>query len=246
MSRLPVLLLLAATCACGGGGEKASAASEAAEPTTAAPAGAETGTAAGAASHTSTEPGLDGSDPEPPDAQARAEQVAGAAWNADKTTALTMHITSLVDRTSGIEGFGTALAARETSVDERLDRLGAKVSGQEIVIRLPGAILFDFDRADLRADAERTLAEVAEVLTAYADRPARIEGHTDSIASEAYNQELSERRAEAVRAWLVARGVSPARLSAVGHGESRPVADNASAAGRQINRRVEIVIGPKG
>lgn len=182
-------------------------------------------------------------DPEPSDAQARAEEVVRASSNADKITPLTMGITTLVDRRSGIAGFASVLAARELPVDERLDRLGAKVSEHEIVITLSGSVLFDFDKAEIRPDAERTLAEVAEVLDAYRDRPVRVEGHTDSIASDSYNQALSERRARAVAAWLTARGAPAARMSTAGLGESRPVGDNATPAGRQQNRRVEIVIG---
>ena len=185
---------------------------------------------------------LDWQDPEPPEAQALAEQVVGAEWNRDKTTGLQMSITTLVDKTTGIEGFSTALAAAETSLDDRLSRLGAEVTATEVTIRLPGSVLFDFDKADIRADAERTLAEVAAVLNAYGDRPARIEGHTDSIASDAYNLELSRRRAESVKSWLSAHGVAAARLSTGGRGESQPVADNSTAGGRQQNRRVEIVI----
>jgi outer membrane protein OmpA-like peptidoglycan-associated protein len=185
---------------------------------------------------------LDWQDPEPPEAQALAEQVVDAEWNRDKTTGLEMSITTLVDTTTGIEGFSTALAAAETSLDDRLSRLGAEVTATEVTIRLPGSILFDFDKADIRPDAERTLAEVAEVLAAYGDRPARIEGHTDSIASDAYNLDLSRRRADSVKSWLQAHGVAAARLSTAGHGESQPVADNSTAAGRQQNRRVEIVI----
>ena len=182
-------------------------------------------------------------DPEPPDAQARAEQAVSAAWNRDKTTALQMRITTLVDRTTGIEGFASALAAREVSLDERLGRLGARVTGQEIVISLPGSILFDFDRAEIRPDAETTLRDVAEVLNAHRDRPVRVEGHTDSIASDAYNRTLSEKRAKSVAAWLAAHGVAAARMTTAGRGEEQPVADNATPAGRQKNRRVEIVIG---
>ena len=109
-------------------------------------------------------------------------------------------------------------------------------------IRLSGSVLFDFDSDAIRPDAERTLSEVAEVLQAYPGRPVRIEGHTDSIASDAYNQALSERRAAAVKRWLAARGVEAGRMTAAGFGESRPAADNATAAGRQKNRRVEIVV----
>jgi len=70
----------------------------------------------------------------------------------------------------------------------------------------------------------------------------RVEGHTDSVTSDAYNQQLSERRADAVRTWLESHGVAAGRLTTVGYGESKPVADNGTVAGRQQNRRVEIVI----
>lgn len=182
-------------------------------------------------------------DPEPPDAEARAEEVVGAEWNRDKTTRLTMTMSPLVDRTTGLSGFRSALAATGTSLDDRLARLGAVVTDTEVTIRLPGSILFDFDSADLRGDAEATLAEVAGALAAMSGRPIRIEGHTDSIASEAYNLALSQRRAAAVKAWLAGHGVEAARMTTVGLGESRPVADNSTAAGRQRNRRVEIVVG---
>jgi outer membrane protein OmpA-like peptidoglycan-associated protein len=182
-------------------------------------------------------------DPEPPEAQAVAEQVVGAPWNRDKSTRLKMHITSLVDHTTGIVGFESALRQETSTIEERLERLGAEVGEQEVTIRLPGSVLFDFDSADIRPDAERTLSELLGVLEAWPERPVRIEGHTDSIASDEYNQALSERRAGSVRDWLVGRGISGDRLTTVGFGESRPVADNSSAAGRQLNRRVEVVIG---
>jgi len=181
-------------------------------------------------------------DREPPEAQALAEAVLDSPWNNDKTTRLKMSITTLVDRTSGITGFGSRLAVRDASIEDRLSALGAEVTEREITIRLAGSMLFDFDSATLRPDAERTLLELLEVLKVYAERPVRIEGHTDSIASEAYNQKLSEERAASVRDWLFARGTASPSLQTLGHGESRPVADNSTAAGRQLNRRVEVVI----
>ena len=181
-------------------------------------------------------------DPEPPDAQALAESVLHDPANRDKTTTLRMTMTTIVGQTTTLTGAATALAAKATSVEERLTRLGAEIGATEITIRLPGSILFDFDSAELRADAERTLEELAQVLVAYAPRPARVEGHTDSIASDTYNQGLSERRAASVVQWLTAHGVAAGRLHSSGAGESRPVADNATAAGRQQNRRVEVII----
>lgn len=233
---IPVAVLFLAACGAGKGEAPAvAAASEA----SLAP------SAASAPSSAAAEPGrgADWIDPEPADAQARAEAVVNAPFNKDRSTELAMHITTLVDRRTGIEGFASALAAREVPVDERLGRLGAKVTEHEIVITLSGSVLFDFDKAEIRPDAERTLADVVEVLKAYEKRPVRVEGHTDAISSDAYNQALSERRARAVASWLTTHDVTASRISTSGFGESRPIGDNATSAGRQQNRRVEIVIG---
>ena len=190
-------------------------------------------------------PGAAGSwiDPEPPGAQAIAEQNVAAPWNADKVTRLQASMTTLKwDTTTGLVGRSTGLAAATTTLDERLSKLGATTTQTEITIRLPGSVLFDFDSDRIRPDAERTLTEVAEVMKAYGARPMRIEGHTDSVASDAYNQALSERRARSVQRWLANNGGVKAAITPRGFGESRPVAANDTAAGRQQNRRVEIVI----
>lgn len=184
-------------------------------------------------------------DPEPVGAQKLAEEFLGAPWNTDKATALEMRITTLVARTTGLTGFGSSLVPVDSTLDSRLERLGAEVTDHDVTIRLPGSILFDFNKASIRPDAERTLAEVLEVLKAYANRPIRIEGHTDVIASEAYNQDLSERRAASVRDWLMRNGLAATALQIVGRGESQPVADNSTPEGRQMNRRVEIIIQTK-
>jgi outer membrane protein OmpA-like peptidoglycan-associated protein len=190
-------------------------------------------------------PALDADDPEPPDAQTRAEAVVNAEFNANKTTRLVMNITTVISQTSSLTGFGTKLAAVAEGIDARLTRLGATVTEKEVVIRLPGAILFDFDSANLRPDAERALTDVAQVILSYPKRPVRVEGHTDSIASDAYNQTLSEKRAASVVDWLAAHGVERSLLTGSGLGETRPVAGNDSAQGRQLNRRVEVVITRK-
>ena len=181
-------------------------------------------------------------DPEPPGAQAIAEQNVGQPWNANKTTGLQMSMTTLLRDTTGLVGAKTAVAGSATTLDQRLTRLNAQTTGTEITIRLPGSVPFDFDSADIRPDAERTLTEVAEVMKAYAQRPMRIEGHTDSVASDDYNQKLSERRARGVQAWLTTKGGVKASITPRGWGESKPVATNDTPAGRQQNRRVEIVI----
>lgn len=114
-------------------------------------------------------------------------------------------------------------------------------------LRVGSDFLFDFDRADLRPEAAPALAELMTRIAASGKR-ATIEGHTDGVGTESYNQKLSERRASIVRNALVGRGLDPALMSVRGYGKSRPVAPNENAdgsdnpAGREKNRRVEIVI----
>jgi outer membrane protein OmpA-like peptidoglycan-associated protein len=101
-------------------------------------------------------------------------------------------------------------------------------------------VLFDFDRATIRPDAVHILEPLLAMLEADPGMSIDIEGHTDWVGSDAYNQGLSQRRAQAAVNWLVSRGIARERISAVGRGESEPVATNATAAGRQLNRRVEV------
>ncbi|HKV09865.1 MAG TPA: OmpA family protein [Thermoanaerobaculia bacterium] len=108
--------------------------------------------------------------------------------------------------------------------------------------------LFEFDKATLNPDAEETLAALLPLLAKAGKHPATIEGHTDAKGSDAYNQTLSEKRAQAVKDWLVARGAVAASTPTQGWGKRRPVAPNAKPdgsddpAGRQKNRRVEVVL----
>jgi outer membrane protein W len=102
-------------------------------------------------------------------------------------------------------------------------------------------VLFDFDSAELRPES---ITELERVVTFMNDVPfaaALIEGHTDSVGSDAYNLKLSDRRAKAVYDYLTSRGVDPARLSSIGKGETAPIADNATEEGRQLNRRVMLI-----
>ena len=103
-------------------------------------------------------------------------------------------------------------------------------------------VLFDFDSANLKPGAHERIGRVAEILRSHPDLKIEVDGHTDSVGSDDYNQRLSERRAESVRAGLVQQGVNRDVVGTVGFGESKPVATNGTAAGRQQNRRVEIVV----
>jgi len=111
----------------------------------------------------------------------------------------------------------------------------------ESVISLEG-VHFDFDKATLRPEAIVILNNAAGLLTTQERVVVEVAGHTDSVGSEPYNQGLSERRANAVRDYLVSKGIKASRLSARGYGEVQPVASNDTDAGRQANRRVELII----
>lgn len=115
-----------------------------------------------------------------------------------------------------------------------------------MVITLSGGVLFASAKSDLLASAQVKLNSVAEALTQQdPDSKIVVEGHTDSQGGESYNQDLSQRRAQAVRDYLVSRGIAADRVTSQGFGFSRSVADNKSPEGRANNRRVEIVVQPK-
>ena len=126
--------------------------------------------------------------------------------------------------------------------------LEVKETATELKISLLGDILFDFDKAEIRAAAEPTLLEVAALIQKQPKANVLIEGHTDGKGSAAYNAKLSERRAASVKSWLVAKGIRAAGIRTRGWGAEKPVAQNTSAdgsdnpEGRQQNRRVEITI----
>jgi outer membrane protein OmpA-like peptidoglycan-associated protein len=110
-----------------------------------------------------------------------------------------------------------------------------------LVVNMPD-VLFDFNKYTLKPAARERLAKVSGIVLAYPDLKLQIEGHTDAIGSDEYNQTLSEKRAEAVRDYLVSSGVSMNNVAALGLGKTNPVADNNTADGRKLNRRVEMIV----
>ncbi len=131
-------------------------------------------------------------------------------------------------------------AAKTRTLEQELAALKAKPTDRGMVLTL-GDVLFDTGRAELNPGAARTLDQLAEFLKSHPERTVTIEGYTDSVGSDQLNQELSERRANAVKNALTDRAIESSRISARGLGKASPVASNATAAGRQQNRRVEIV-----
>ena len=110
-----------------------------------------------------------------------------------------------------------------------------------LVVNMPD-VLFDFNQYTLKPAARERLAKVSGIVLAYPDLKLQIEGHTDAIGSDEYNQTLSEKRAQTVRDYLVSSGVSMNNVAALGLGKSNPVADNSTADGRKLNRRVEMIV----
>ncbi len=130
---------------------------------------------------------------------------------------------------------------RAAQLETQLKELNAKKTDRGLVITL-GDVLFDTNKARLKPGATRSLQKLATFLKQYPERKVQIEGYTDSTGSADYNQELSNRRAHAVRASLMDMGVSSDRITIQGYGKESPVASNDTPAGRQMNRRVEIIL----
>ena len=148
--------------------------------------------------------------------------------------------------------YGSKLTADVSDLEGLISDLNARITEREIIVDLPADVLFDFDKAEIRSDAEPTLEKLGRLIKHSGEGMIQVNGHTDSVGSDLYNATLSERRAAAVVGWLTTNaGIGAGRLSAKGYGESRPVAMNTNPdgsdnpAGRQKNRRVEVVIPRK-
>lgn len=134
-----------------------------------------------------------------------------------------------------------ALKSQVADLKSQLSNLKTRETERGVVVTV-GDVLFEVNKADLKAGSIRNLGKLVDFLRGYPDREIRVEGHTDSTGAADYNRKLSRRRAESVRELLVSRGIEPGRITTEGLGEDYPVASNASEAGRQQNRRVEIIL----
>ncbi|NNG12737.1 MAG: OmpA family protein [Halobacteria archaeon] len=136
--------------------------------------------------------------------------------------------------------FEDALAEERYAHDVEIERL----EDESLRLNVPSEVSFDFDRAEIKPAFRATLDKVADILVRYDRSIVHVIGHTDSTGSDTYNQGLSERRAHSVANYLTSRGVSDGRLQAEGRGEREPRDTNATEAGRQLNRRVELIVKP--
>lgn len=141
---------------------------------------------------------------------------------------------------------GYYMDKQEAKLREQMAGTGVDVvrNGDNITLDMPGGVTFAFNSADLNSQFYPVLDRVAATLGEYNKTVIEVAGHTDSVGSDTYNQQLSERRANSVAAYLSSRGVDRSRVVTIGAGEGHPVASNDTDAGRAQNRRVEITIVP--
>ncbi len=166
-------------------------------------------------------------------AQAQQQQAQAAAAEADRQRAEAERQTQ--EAIQQKEAMRARLLAQLNQVLETRD------TARGLIVSMPD-VLFDFNKYTLKPEARERLAKISGIVLAYPDLKLEIEGHTDSIGSDEYNQTLSDKRAEAVRGYLISSGVVPDHVTATGLGKANPVADNSTAAGRKLNRRVEMIV----
>ena len=179
--------------------------------------------------------------------RADAEQEAAARVKADAAAAASESSAQAARDAQKAAEAGTLQATQQADVmreklkDQLNQVLQTKETARGLIINMSD-VLFDFNKYTLKPEAREKLAKVSGILLAYPNLKLQVEGYTDNVGSDEYNQKLSEQRAGGVRDYLVSQSVKDANITAKGFGKSSPVADNAGAAGRAENRRVELVV----
>src|SRR5260370_25883704 len=179
-------------------------------------------------------------DPWSPEAEAAAE---AAVTRLGPHRALDLRPTVLT-----IIGVQQGVVAAVSQVRQAQTALNAEENDFEVRVNLPADVLFDFDKSDIRSDAAKSLSFLATIIRANPKGRTRLEGHTDAVGNAQYNQALSERRAESVKAWLVKNeSLDATKLVTKGWGKTKPIAPNDTEANRQKNRRLEAIVekGPR-
>ena len=184
------------------------------------------------------------------EASQRSAEAAQLQSEASQRSAEAAQRQSLIEKQAANDAQASAQLARQQTQDAesrarvlaaQLDEMSARKTDRGMVITL-GDVLFDTNQAQLKSGGMRNVQKLADFLKQYPQRKVMIEGFTDSTGSNARNQELSDQRVASVRTALLGMGVGTERITSRGYGESYPVAGNDTAAGRQLNRRVEIVV----
>jgi OOP family OmpA-OmpF porin len=169
-------------------------------------------------------------------AAAAREQAALARENADRAA-----LAATVAEKQAVRVDQRSTSARRAALERELADLKARETAHGLVLTL-GDVLFAPDQSEPTIAAMRKLSPLVTILKNQPQRSIRIEGYTDSRGPESYNLDLSQRRADAVRDFLIDNGISPRRITARGYGEAVSVASNTTRAGRQENRRVEVIV----
>ena len=171
---------------------------------------------------------------------------------AGKSSLLQSDSSQITGLNSGLEGAGSELKADGAVLAKAITELKADVSETSIQVDLSADVLFDFDKSNIKPEADAALQKVVLIIASKRKGNVIITGHTDAKGSDSYNQQLSEKRAGSVRQWLIDRGELPGNVMVtMGMGESEPVAPNSNSdgsdnpEGRKLNRRVGIVIETK-
>jgi outer membrane protein OmpA-like peptidoglycan-associated protein len=184
---------------------------------------------------------------------AKADDARVAAGQAERDSIVLAARTSQVDSANRAKDAANrssddAKIARDQATENaarlqaEVDALKAKPTDRGLVLTL-GDVLFETGSSTLSPGAGRNMDRLVQFLTDHPERLVQIDGFTDSVGTDSFNQDLSQHRADAVRYQLVSRGISSTRIATQGYGKAYPVASNSESSGRQLNRRVEVVIG---
>src|SRR3984957_17969478 len=174
------------------------------------------------------------------DAQAQQQQALAQQQQAEAAAAAAPQAASLADQQRQ-EAIRQKEAMRARLLAQLNQVLQTRDTARGLIVSMPD-VLFDFNKYTLKPEARERLARISGIVLAYPDLKLQIEGYTDSIGTDEYNLELSQKRADGVRAYLISSSVPPDHVNAQGFGKADPVADNSTAAGRKLNRRVDMIV----